>query len=157
MTLPERAWSMRSDTQRGTILLVDDNVDIRGLATRFLERAGYSVAAAADGNEALRYYEQHRSNMALLVTDVMMPSMNGLELARRVLRIDSQLPVLFMSGDPDCAFRGLECLAKPFRSVELLERLNGLLSGNSRSERNGARGIALAEALHVLERKSLRI
>ena len=148
---------MRSDTQRRTILLVDDNVDIRALAKKLLERAGYSVAAAADGNEALRYYELHRSSIVLLLTDVMMPNMNGLELAEHVLRIDSHLPVLFMSGNGDCVFRGLECLGKPFRAAQLLERLNGLLGRNPRSERNGVRGRALAEALQVLERKSLPI
>jgi len=45
---------MTSDTQRGTILLVDDNVDVRAIAKVFLEHAGYSVATAADGNEGLR-------------------------------------------------------------------------------------------------------
>jgi CheY-like chemotaxis protein len=148
---------MRSDAQYGTILVVDDNVAIRGLAEKFLERAGYSVATAADGGEGLRYYQQHQSSIVLLLTDVTMPNMNGLELAKHVLRIDSRLPVLFMSGDANCVFRGLECLAKPFQSGQLLESLNRLLTRNTHLEKTGVRSIALAEALQALERRSLRI
>lgn len=81
---------MRSDARYGTILVVDDNVAIRGLAEKFLERAGYSVATAADGSEGLRCYQEHQPSVVLLLTDVMMPNMNGLELAEHVLRIDLQ-------------------------------------------------------------------
>jgi DNA-binding response OmpR family regulator len=119
---------MRNDTQCGTILLVDDNADVRAMAKVFLEHAGYSVATAADGNEGLRYYELHQSSILLLLTDVMMPNMNGLELVDRVLGIDSQLPVVFMSGDPWGAHRGLECIAKPFPPGELLEGVKRTLS-----------------------------
>jgi len=123
---------LRNDTQCGTILLVDDNVDVRAMAKVFLEHAGYSVATAADGNEGLRYYEQHRSSVLLLLTDVMMPNMNGLELVDRVLGIDSQLPVVFMSGDPWGAHRGLECIAKPFLPTELLEGVKRTLSSSGK-------------------------
>jgi DNA-binding response OmpR family regulator len=126
---------MRCDTPQGTILVVDDNVDIRGFAKLFLEHAGYSVATAADGEEGLRYYEKHRSSILLLLTDVMMPKINGIELADRVLGIDSKLPVLFMSGDVWSAFRGLECVSKPFRSDELVERVSQVLNPNLHSER----------------------
>ncbi len=123
---------MRSDTQLGTILLVDDNVDVRGLAKTFLEHAGYSVATAADGIEGLRYYQRNQSSVLLLLTDVMMPNMNGLELVDRILRIDSHLPVLFMSGDAWSSHRGLECIAKPFPPAELLERVKRALSSSGK-------------------------
>lgn len=126
---------MTSDTAHGTILVVDDNVDIRTFAKMFLEHAGYSVATAADGEEGLRYYEKHQSSILLLLTDVMMPKINGLELADRVLRIDSTLPVLLMSGDSWGAFRGLECVPKPFRSDELVGRVSQVLNTNMHSER----------------------
>jgi FixJ family two-component response regulator len=70
----------------------------------------------------------------LLLTDVVMPNIGGLELADRVLRVDSQLPVLFMSGDAWVADRGLECISKPFRSAELLARVSRVLKANARSE-----------------------
>jgi CheY-like chemotaxis protein len=126
---------MSNDTQSGTILLVDDNVDVRAIAKAFLEHAGYSVATAADGREGLRYYELHQSSILLLLTDVMMPNMNGLELVDRVLGIDSHLPVVFMSGGSWGAHRGLECIAKPFQPAELLERVNRALNGNAHSAR----------------------
>jgi CheY-like chemotaxis protein len=130
---------MTRDMKCATILLVDDNVDIRGLARAFLENAGYSVATAADGEEGLRYYELHRASILLLLTDVRMPIMNGLELADRVLGIDAQLPVLFMSGDAWSAFRGLECVAKPFRPAELLDGVDRALNGTAHSERTAPR------------------
>jgi DNA-binding response OmpR family regulator len=126
---------MTKDAQRGTILVVDDNLDICALAKVFLENAGYSVVTASDGEEGLRSYQMHQSRIRLLLTDVMMPKVNGLELADRVLGIDAQLPVLFMSGDAWGAYRGLDCVAKPFRCAELVERVSRVLNANTRLER----------------------
>jgi DNA-binding response OmpR family regulator len=125
---------MTRDTPCGTILVVDDNLDIRAFAKRFLETAGWTVLTAADGEEGLRFYEEHHSSIVLLLTDVTMPNINGLELADRVLEIDSQLPVLLMSGDARGAYRGLECVAKPFRSAELVARVSYMLKAKARSE-----------------------
>jgi CheY-like chemotaxis protein len=126
---------MTHDTQCGTILVVDDNLDICAFAKRFLETAGWSVVTAADGAEGLRFYQEHQSSIVLLLTDVVMPNIGGHELADRVLRMDSQLPVLFMSGDSWGAYRGLECISKPFRSTELVEKISRVLSANTHSER----------------------
>ena len=125
---------MTRDFRFGAILLVDDNADIREWGKRILESAGYVVSTAADGKEGLRFYEEHRSSIGLLVTDVIMPNMNGLELADHVLGIDSELPVLLMSGDAWCSFRGLECLPKPFRSAELVERVSRVLKVDAHAE-----------------------
>jgi CheY-like chemotaxis protein len=122
---------MASAMERGTILVVDDNVDIRGFAKRFLETAGYTVLTAADGEEGLRFYEAHQSSITLLLTDVAMPKMNGVELADRVLGMDSKLPVLLMSGDVESDFRGLQCVAKPFQPAELIERVDRVLNAKS--------------------------
>jgi CheY-like chemotaxis protein len=125
---------MTHDRQRGTILVVDDNIDIFSLAKRFLENSGYTVLTAADGDEGLRLYEEQHSSIALLLSDVMMPNMNGIELADRVLGMDSQLPFLFMSGDAGYDCRGLECLAKPFQYVELIEAVRRVLNANGPAE-----------------------
>ncbi len=127
---------MTHDSKCGTILVVDDNRDIRMFAKRFLETAGWNVVTAADGAEGLRFYEEHQSNIVLLLTDVMMPNLNGWELADRVQGIDSQLPVLFMSGDDWSAHQGLECVAKPFLPAELLAKVNRVLNARPGS-RNG--------------------
>jgi CheY-like chemotaxis protein len=127
---------MTTGTQCGTILVVDDNLDIRAFAKRFLETAGWTVVTAADGAEGLRFYTEHQSTIVLLLTDVVMPNINGFELADRVLRMDSQLPVLLMSGDAWAAYRGLECIVKPFRSAELLDKVSRALHANTHAERS---------------------
>jgi CheY-like chemotaxis protein len=131
---------MPEDAQRGTILLVDDNAAILGLAKRLLEMAGYAVITATDGREGLRFYAEHQSNIILLLTDVSMPNMGGLELADHLLGIDSKLPVVFMSGDAWSAHRGLECLAKPFRPGELFEVVNRAVHRNDSLAARGKNG-----------------
>jgi len=129
---------MTDDRSCGTILLVDDNTDIRRLVKRLLEIAGYTVIAAADGAEGLHFYEQHRSSIDLLLTDVVMPKISGFELADRLLGMDPQLSVLFMSGDAEFNYRDLECLAKPFRPTELIETVSRVLSANAPSQKTAA-------------------
>jgi CheY-like chemotaxis protein len=118
---------MTHDSRRGTILVADDNLDILGFARVFLEIAGYTVITAADGEEALRFYEKYRSSIVLLLTDVVMPNINGIELADRVRGMDAELPVLLMSGQAGCDHPGLECVAKPFRPAELIETVSRML------------------------------
>ncbi len=126
---------MAGDDHHGKILVVDDNPDIRGLAKMFLENAGYTVVVAADGAEGLRFYRENQSSIMLLLTDITMPNMNGLELASRILGIDSRLPVLVMSGEACCTDQGLESIAKPFRPAELLERVSRALNVRANPER----------------------
>jgi CheY-like chemotaxis protein len=126
---------MANDRQRDTILVVDDNLDIRKLAKTFLEHSGYTVLTAADGDEGLRVYEEQQADIVLLLSDVRMPNMNGLELADRVVRMDSKLPVLLMSGDAECDYGGLECVGKPFRPAELIEAVSRVLNTKAHSER----------------------
>ena len=89
---------MRPDDHPGAILVVDDDDFVRMLVKAFLERAGYTVLSATDGASGLDFFQQNRTAIALLLTDVAMPNMNGLDLADRVLELDRKLPVLFMSG-----------------------------------------------------------
>jgi CheY-like chemotaxis protein len=91
------------DTKRRTILVVDDDSNIRRLVEVLLEDAGYSVLVAADGIEGINVFKRHQPEIALLITDVMMPNMNGFDLADSVLELDSDLPVIFMSGNICCA------------------------------------------------------
>jgi len=78
---------------REAILIVDDNLDSLGFAKVFLENAGYTVITAVGGEEALCLYEKYQSSSVLLLIDVVMSDINGLELANRVRRIDSRLSV----------------------------------------------------------------
>jgi CheY-like chemotaxis protein len=92
------------------------------------------VITADDGSQGLRVYEEHQASIVLLITDVAMPNMGGLELADHVLGIDSKLPIFFMSGDTWRFHRGLQCLAKPFRPDGLIEMVNRVLYSNERPE-----------------------
>lgn len=107
-----------------TILVVDDDCTIRTFVKTLLEIEGYAVLIADDGETAMKLYDQ--SMVAMLLTDVVMPNMNGLELADQLLRREPQLRILFMSGSGD-ASRGFGCVAKPFTAAGLLRRVSEVL------------------------------
>jgi len=121
---------MTSPEQRApTILVVDDEPQVRRLASRALEQAGYRVIQATDGLEALGLFTDD-AGIDLLVTDVRMPHTDGIVLAAALRRRYPHVPVLFISGFP----RGTEpapepFLAKPFEMQTLCERVAELLTG----------------------------
>ena len=117
----------------GTILLVEDNAEVRSATADVLQSLGYRVVTAPDGRAALELTRRRRA-IDLLVTDVVMPGgMSGIELARRVRRLNATLPVLLMSGySPESAadaVSDLHCgfIAKPFRPAELGKAIHDLL------------------------------
>ncbi len=126
------------DQNNETILVVDDNLAIRALVRAFLERAGYTVATAVDGEDGLNFFKQHQSRIALLLTDVRMPEMSGLDLADRVQELDSSVPVLFMSGSSPDVKRGLGCVAKPFTSAQLVSKVTEGLDLRRRQQEDKA-------------------
>lgn len=81
-----------------TILVVEDNDLVRNLACELLQLSGYDVLAADCGEECLSLFEQHKDRIELLLTDVIMPGMNGKELARQLTAEKPELKVLYMSG-----------------------------------------------------------
>jgi CheY-like chemotaxis protein len=102
----------------GLVLLVDDNGPLRRALGRGLRRAGHKVAVASSGSEAV--VALSAAEFDLVVSDVRMPDMNGVELLRKVREHDSDLPVVLMSGDPDLdtamkavEYGALEYLMKP--------------------------------------------
>ncbi|HEV8038498.1 MAG TPA: response regulator [Bryobacteraceae bacterium] len=134
VTSPKRVLAKKTKVQRGIILVVEDDLTIRELVRMFLENEGYTVVTAHDGEEGLLVYKRHQLNIALLLTDVRMPGMNGVDLADRVLQLDSHLPVVFMSGDaPQLNLRST-CLAKPFNSADLIGTLDQVLHATQRTQ-----------------------
>ena len=117
---------------RETILVVDDTVEVRRMTCEALESHGYTVLEAADGHEALEVFEANQNGIHLLLTDVVMPRMNGGELAERIRRINPRLRMIFMSGythDP-CARQAAQLttfLPKPFTSNTLTRTVRELL------------------------------
>jgi two-component system, cell cycle sensor histidine kinase and response regulator CckA len=81
-----------------TILLVEDEFLVRNLSRRILEKHGYDVLEAADGEQALHVFNLNRDRIDLLLTDVIMPKMNGVELRAELAKLRPDLPALFMSG-----------------------------------------------------------
>ncbi len=114
------------------ILVVDDESGVRDVVKRYLEREGYAVSLAASGPEALRIIDTERE-IKLVVLDVMLPGLDGIEIVRRV-RISNAVPIIMLSARTDEADRviGLESGAddyvpKPFSPRELISRVKAVL------------------------------
>src|SRR5271155_185111 len=117
-----------------TVLVVEDQDGIRELVREFLEKNGYSVLHACDGNEALQVAKEHKHPIHLLLTDIVMPNMGGRELAHRLTTPRPDMKVLFMSGYPDHATSTSEVvdnsavvLQKPFPLDTLARKIRSLL------------------------------
>lgn len=115
-----------------TILIAEDDDLIREGLQTFLEREGFAVVAARDGEEALAFYDQARPGFVIL--DIMMPRLGGYDVCRRLRQRDTATPILFLSarGEEIDRVVGLELgaddfLVKPFGSRELLARINAIL------------------------------
>ncbi len=118
-----------------TILVVDDELGILGTTCKLLERHDYKVLPAADGAEALTLFSQHRSTIRLIMTDVMMPVMDGLALTRVVKKMDSDVKIVASSGlAQDAKFDELRALGvnafltKPYTAEKLLHALRDILA-----------------------------
>ncbi len=138
---PKRSAVTRSQPVRAaTILLVEDEMAVRRLATRLLRQQGYTVIEAANGVEALRLASQQKDAIHLLLTDVVMPGMSGPELALHLGREQPAMKVIYMSGYADEALskhaglsEGMVFLQKPFTPDDLAVRVQDTLE-----VRNGA-------------------
>jgi two-component system, cell cycle sensor histidine kinase and response regulator CckA len=117
-----------------TILVVEDAAPVRAIAQRILNAEGYTVLAAANGAQALSVCEHHSGPVHLLLTDVVMPEMSGVELAGRLTKLYPRLKTLFMSGYTDDAIvhHGVlnpetHFLGKPFDSAALRRKVREVL------------------------------
>ena len=118
-----------------TILLVEDEPSLRITIQMTLAQLGYRILEAASGVKALKVWQEHRTEIGLLLTDVMMPDgMNGKELAQRLRRENPELKVIFMSGySPEIAGQdfplqaGVNFLAKPFQMQALAQIIRDCL------------------------------
>jgi len=141
----------RADRGQETILLVEDETNLRRLARQYLETQGYKILEAEDGAAALQIVDGHQGAIDLLLTDVIMPGMNGRELAAHVTNLLPNVRVLYMSGYTENAVgldgtldAGINLLQKPFSLPALRDRVRELLDSepipleDAMSSRTGA-------------------
>jgi PAS domain S-box-containing protein len=117
-----------------TILVVEDEPNLRYLARQYLEKQNYKVLEAADGAVAMQIAVAHEGTIHLLLTDVIMPGMNGRELAQRISEIRPNVKVLYMSGYTENVVghngmldAGVRLLQKPFNLRDLKDRVREVL------------------------------
>ena len=129
-----RAENERAARGSETILLVEDDEQLRGLARRILERQGYTVLQSCNGREALAQATRYAAAIHLILTDVVMPEMGGRALVEQLRDVRPQAGVIYMSGytDDDVPRRGMldpRCrfMRKPFASAELLRTVREVL------------------------------
>ena len=149
---PNRATASGHAIERGseTILLVEDEDEVRTVARRVLTEAGYTVLEAANANEAIELFDRSRSEVSMLVSDVVMPGLNGHELSQMLRRHAPTLRTLFVSGysfDARGDSSGVDdesFLAKPYDPTDLARRVRSILDAPCAPERastlSGGRG-----------------
>ncbi|TLY36667.1 MAG: response regulator [Nitrospirae bacterium] len=127
-----------------TVLVVDDEEVVRIIMVQVLQDNGYTVLEASDGLEALRIAKEHTGRIDLLLTDVKMPGMNGLELAARLLSNRPEMTVLYVSGHADSTRQiqlqegqfiiepGANFLHKPFSPDGLLQKVRHVMEHSAK-------------------------
>ena len=123
------------------ILIVEDEEAVRRLMSAALEQAGYRVLIAADGLEALKMISSHSGTLDLVVTDLAMPGMNGIELARKVKERLHRIEILFISGYAEDLKQSGEIeearfLQKPFTPHALARKVREILDRRENHREN---------------------
>ncbi|HEX3886844.1 MAG TPA: response regulator [Phenylobacterium sp.] len=114
------------------ILLAEDDDSLRGFLARALERAGYEVTACADGEEAVAVLDQ---DWDLLLTDIVMPGMDGIEVARQAAALHPELRIMFITGFAAVALAagsqapaGAKVLSKPIHLREIVSEVERMIA-----------------------------
>jgi two-component system cell cycle sensor histidine kinase/response regulator CckA len=126
-----------------TVLVVEDEVSLRTFTCTLLQNNGYTVLEAGDGDEALALAGQYKRPIHLLLTDMIMPGMNGPAVAERLASLHPEAKVLFMSGYTGFVSRGLidphaVLISKPFTREELLRKIQQVLGPRTPAPANGS-------------------
>lgn len=117
------------------ILLVEDSDDVRAITEEILRDAGMDVLSAGSCQEAIQLFETRSSDISLLVVDIVMPKMSGLELARILRQTNAELPILFISGYTDVANLELsgkvDFLGKPYSIAQIKDAVARMLAAKA--------------------------
>jgi PAS domain S-box-containing protein len=139
----EKRESVREEesatTRRGqgeTILLVDDELSVIETISEVLTSFGYTVLTASDGEQAYQLFTSHRNDISLVITDVVMPKMGGVDLAKRIRQLDKNIAVVFATGydmsnalDAGNEIEGSIVLRKPYSIRKLSHTIHHILKG----------------------------
>ncbi len=141
-TIDEDVKSEETPHGSGTLLVVEDDEHVLKATTTFLRSRGYEVLAAADGREALTIARLHPEEIALLITDVVMPGYNGFQVARKIKRLRPDIRVLFISGyregevlDGCKLSHDSGLIPKPFTVTGLAKKVHRMLQNRKSSEK----------------------
>lgn len=133
-----------SRIRRGLILVIDDEESIRRISRFTLEKHGFQVITAKNGQEGLDHFLEHKGEIKAVVTDLMMPVMDGTEAIQRIHGIDPHVPIIAMSGlvederfTHEISEKFSRFLAKPFTAKKLIEALDRVL--NTSKDKSGCR------------------
>lgn len=136
--IADRQDTRQADRGTETIMVVEDNTMLRDMAQKILERYGYRVLIAGSGDECLQRLTTHDGPVHLLLTDVVMPEMNGRELYARLAPLRPDLKVLYMSGYTDNVIlhhgvleAGIDFIQKPFSVQGLANKIRMILDKNA--------------------------
>lgn len=139
MTETENAAAEITPGRGESVLLVEDESMFLEIVRKILEKESYAVLAATTPGEAIRLAEEHAGSIQLLITDVIMPEMNGQELAKRLQAFSPKLKCLFMSGyTADVIARrgvldeGVHYIQKPFSKQDLATKVRAVLEKKGR-------------------------
>jgi two-component system, cell cycle sensor histidine kinase and response regulator CckA len=139
-TLDEFSQSSPARAGAGlTVLVVDDETAVRRFAVRVLQRDGYDVLEASDGIEAIELLQSGKASVHIVVSDIVMPRMNGVELMQAVAGSHPEIPVVLMSGYATAALSDLgiatpcSILPKPFPAERLLAEVHRCVRGRGGS------------------------
>lgn len=132
---PARSPTPDAERRRGTILIVEDDSFLRSTYAELLKAEGWAVLAAADGFNALLVAGAHKGRLDLIVTDILLPQMSGIELWGKLSRCRPETHVLFISGNLEQARLLLgsgtdtpPLLGKPFTPKALLDTVSAMLA-----------------------------
>jgi PAS domain S-box-containing protein len=116
------------------ILLVEDDAQVRKYASRVLKSYGHQVLEAGDGEEAEKIYKQKMKDIQLVISDMIMPKVSGLELSEKLININNEIKILFISGytdnhisDNEILKSDVNYLQKPFSSKDLITKVRDIL------------------------------
>ncbi len=141
----EEPAEAKVDGGRETILLVEDEEAVRRLVRATLEKHGYQVLVAPSGAQALIRSKEHVGKIDLLITDMVMPEMNGRDVSRRIRRLRKDIAVLYMSGYTDLSLQhtgklasGMQFLQKPFTPTVLARKVREMLDAREKKQEKSA-------------------